>query len=145
MLFQAQSQYFGGGTSVSIEGYSVHYRQLTNYNLTLDFHSFLSDSKVQHASTVYNHMDKLLAKLKTLGALKDHGRVLSMTDGCASQYRSATSLFWMVMNAKKYNVVLDRGICCAGHGKSIVDAINGVDKNTILRHTMRSVLAAEDA
>ena len=49
------------------------------------------------------------------------------------------------MNAKKYNVVLDRGICCAGHGKSIVDAINGVDKNTILRHTMRSVLAAEDA
>ena len=140
-----QSQNFGGSTSVSIEGDSVHYRQLTNYNLTLDFHSFLSDSKVQHASTVYNHMDKLLAKLKTLGALKDHGKVLSMTNGCASQYRSATSLFWMVMNTKKHNVVLDRGICCAGHGKSIVDIINGVDKNTIIGYTMRSVLTAKDA
>ena len=115
------------------------------YDLAMDFHSFLSDSKIQHASTVYNHMDKLLAKLKKLGVLKDGGRVLCMTDGCAAQYRSATSLFWMVMNARKYNIVLDRGICCAGHGKSIVDAINGVDKNTILRYTMRSVLDAENA
>ena len=64
-----------------------------DYDLALDFHSFLSDSKVQHASTVYNHMDKLLAKLKKLGVLNDGGRVLCMTDGCAAQYRSATSLF----------------------------------------------------
>ena len=114
-------------------------------DLALDFLFFLKDSKVQHASTVYNHMDKLLAKLKKLGVLKDGGRILCMTDGCAAQYRSATSLFWMAMNARKYNIVLDRGICCTDHGKSIVDAINGVDKNTILRYTMRSVLAAEDA
>jgi len=93
LLFQVQSQHFGGSTSVSIEGYSVHYRQLMDYDLALDFHSFLSDSKVQHASTVYNHMDKLLAKLKKLGVLKDGGRVLCMTDGCAAQYRSATQAY----------------------------------------------------
>ena len=114
-----QSQHFGGGTSVSIEGYSVHYRRSTVGDLVLDFHSFLSDSKLQHASTVYNHMDKLLAKLKLLGLLKDGGRVLAMTDGCAAQYRSSTRLFWMIMNARKYNVVIDRGICAAGHGNAL--------------------------
>ena len=105
-----QSQHFGGSTSVSIEGYSVHHKPVMDYDLAMDFHSFLSDSKVQHASTVYNHMDKLLAKLKKLGVLKDGGRVLCMTGGCAAQYRSATSLFWMVINARKYNIVLDREV-----------------------------------
>ena len=75
LLFHVQSQNFGGSTSVSIEGYSVHHRQQMDYDLVLDFHSFLSDFKVQHTSTVYNHMDKLLANLKTLDVLKDCGRV----------------------------------------------------------------------
>ena len=69
-----------------------------------------------------------------------------MTDGCASQYRSATSIFWMIMNSKKFGVVIDRGICAAGHGKSIVDRINGVngvDKNTIIRHLVRKVVEYE--
>ena len=37
--------------------------------------------------------------------------------------------------ASKFDIVFDRGVCCVGHGKSIVDAINGTDKNTILRMT----------
>ena len=142
-----QSQHFGGGTTVSIEGYSVHFRLDHNSELLMEFHSFLSDSKVQHSSTVYNHMDKLLALLVDRNILKQHkgGRVLCMTDGCASQYRSATSVFWMIMNSKKYGVAIDRGICAAGHGKSIVDAINGVDKNTILRNLVRKVVEAHDS
>ena len=142
-----QSQHFGGGTTVSIEGYSVHFRLDHNSELLMEFHSFLSDSKVQHSSTVYNHMDKLLALLVDRNILEQHkdGRVLCMTDGCASQYRSATSVFWMIMNSKKFGVVIDRGICAAGHGKSIVDAINGADKNTIIGHLVRQVLEAHEA
>ena len=44
--------------------------------------------------------------------------------------------------ASMFNIVFDRGVCCVGHGKSIVDAINGTDKNTILRMTGRKVKEA---
>ena len=52
----------------------------------------------------------------------------------------------MIMNtSRKYNVVIDRGICAAGLGKSSVDAINGVDKNIISRYLLRSAVEAEGA
>lgn len=41
--------------------------------------------------------------------------------------------------------MIDRGVCTVGHGKSIVDAINGVDKNIILRATVRQIKEAADA
>ena len=48
----------------------------------------------------------------------------------------------MSVIASKFYIVLDRGVCCVGHGKSIVDTINGTDKNTILRMTGRQVKEA---
>ena len=81
-------------TSVSIEGYTVHYKPSVIGDLVLDFHSFLSDGKVQHARTVYSHMKKLIKLLIEQKILsKGSGRILSSTDGCAAQYRSATSLY----------------------------------------------------
>lgn len=47
--------------------------------------------------------------------------------------------------ASKYKIVVDRGICFPGHGKSIVDAINSLDKNAILRLTVRKVGHADKA
>ena len=41
----------------------------------------------------------------------------------------------MSVLASRYNIIFNRGVCCVGHGKSIVDAINGTDKNTILKVT----------
>ena len=38
----------------------------------------------------------------------------------------------MTVLSKKYSIVIDRAVSCAGHGKFIVDAIDGLDKNTIL-------------
>ena len=97
-----QSNHFGNSTSVSIEGYTVHYPSPLGDDLVFDFHSYLSDGKTQHASTVYNHLDKLLAKLQNQGHLKVGGRVLCFTDGCASQYRSATSVYFMAFLSIKY-------------------------------------------
>ena len=48
----------------------------------------------------------------------------------------------MSVLASRYNIIFDRGVCCVGHGKSIVDAINGTDKNTILKVTGRQVKEA---
>ena len=49
------------------------------------------------------------------------------------------------MLATRYNIVIDRGISAPGHGKSIVDALSGLDKNTIVRLTRRQTQGAEDA
>ena len=49
------------------------------------------------------------------------------------------------MLAYKYDIVIDRGVCCVGHGKSLVDAINSFSKNTILRASSRNVKDAADA
>ena len=51
----------------------------------------------------------------------------------------------MSMLAFKYDIVIDRGVFCVGHGKSLVDAINGVSKNAILRAFSRKVKDAADA
>ena len=43
---EIQSSHFGGGVTVSIEGYTVHYPFLGDgESLVFDFHSFLSDDK----------------------------------------------------------------------------------------------------
>ena len=46
--------------------------------------------------------------------------------------------------ASTFNLVVDRGVCCVGHGKSIVDAINGTDNNAILQVTHRQVKHADE-
>ena len=42
-----------------------------------------------------------------------------------------------------WNIVIDRAIGAPGHGKCEVDAINGVDKNTICREAMKTVKGAD--
>ena len=50
----------------------------------------------------------------------------------------------MLCLAHKFDLVFDRGVCCVGHGKSIVDGINGTDKNVILWVTARKVKEADE-
>ena len=58
---EIQSSHFGQGCTVSIEGYTCHYRDPDDGSkLILDVHSYLSDNKTQNAATVQNHMPKLM-------------------------------------------------------------------------------------
>eukprot|EP00957_Ditylum_brightwellii_P137269 10465349-Ditylum_brightwellii.AAC.1 len=50
------------------------------------------------------------------------------TDGCAKQYRCAAAFNLLSMLAMQYNIVIDRAIQAAGHGKDVVDGLNAVDK-----------------
>ena len=90
-------------------------------------------------------MDRLIQCLMKKGILKQGGCLPCVTNDCSKQYQSAASLHFMSHLSIKYNIVVDRAINCAGHGKSIVDAINGINKNTILRLTRRKVSHASDA
>jgi hypothetical protein len=83
--------------------------------------------------------------LQQQGKLAIGGRVLTTTDGCAKQYKCSTSIYFMTLLATKFQIVMDRSICCPGNGKSIIDAVNGVDKNKILRRFMRKVQSPDDA
>jgi len=90
-------------------------------------------------------MDDLIKKLLKKGTLRKFGRVLSTTDGCAAQYKCGTALYFNSLLACKHKIVITRSFSEAGHGKSVVDANNGVDKNTISRYSMRSGQSADDA
>ena len=91
------------------------------------------------------HMEKLMNRLRECGKVKEGSRVLCVTDGCAKQYRSATSLYFLSALSSKLNLIFDRAVCCVGHGKSIVDAINGNYKNVIFKCSQKFVQDAADA
>ena len=94
---ECQSGSFGGNAAskVSIEGYTVAHNKVVVEGYTvenhphydyaiklLDFHSFLSDSRIQEARTVLYHLTDLVQKLRDQGKLKERSRVLCVTDGC---------------------------------------------------------------
>ena len=68
------------------------------------------------------------------------GRLLGSTDGSAKLYKCATAVFLMSMLDHTFGIVVDRALGAPGHDKSEVDAINGVDKNTIQRKSMRKLV-----
>ena len=82
---EAQSNSFAGISSkkVSIEGYTVVSHDSYDYVLKLDFHSFLSDSRIQEARTVLVHLTKLIDSLIEEKKLTKGKRLLCVTDGCA--------------------------------------------------------------
>ena len=43
-----------------------------------------------------------------------------------------------------FNIIIDQGVCMVGHGKSIVDAINCVDKNIIIRAIVQKIKQVAD-
>ena len=51
----------------------------------------------------------------------------------------------MSMLVADFDIVIDRGVYLVGHGKSLVDAINALSKNVILRVSYRRVKEAKDA
>ena len=97
------------------------------------------------ANTVYYNMAYLVRKLMEQGSLQKGGRFLASTDGCAKQYKCCTSLYYMSFIATRFEISMDRSIQDPGHGKSLVDAINGVDKNKIMRRSRRTVSDPVDA
>ena len=129
---EVQSEHHNGVT-ISIEGVAVNYFPVGSDTLMLDFHSFLSDDKTQMANTVMCHMRMLFRKLMDEGILQAGGRVLGITDGCAKQHWSATALCFLTKVAHEFGITIDRAISAAGHGKSSVDALNGVDKGAVIK------------
>ena len=54
-----------------------------------------------------------------------------MCDGCAEQYRCASTLYLMSVMSQCYSIIIDRDISAPRHEKELVDVLNAVDKRYI--------------
>ena len=66
------------------------------------------------------------------------------TATAATATATATAIHLMTVLAAAFDIVVDRALCAPGHRKSEADSINGVDKNTIHRKSMRKIAHAAD-
>ena len=48
------------------------------------------------------------------------------TDGCAEQYRCATTLYLMSVLSQRHPIIFDWGISAPGHGREVVDGLNAI-------------------
>ena len=124
---EIQSDHFGNGRSLSIEGNNLQYID-EDHEEHSEFHSHLSDDSRQDASTTHAHMTSMLNELKKGNKLKPKCTIWESTDGCCKQYRCGASLYFLSVLSSNFNINIDRMIGAPGHGKDIVDAINACDK-----------------
>ena len=124
---EVQSDHFGNGRSLSIEGNNLQYIDEDHVEHS-EFHSHLSDDCRQDASTTHAHMTSMLEELKKGNKLKPKCTIWESTDGCCKQYRCGASLYFLSLLSSNFNINIDRMIGAPGHGKDIVDAINACDK-----------------
>ena len=84
---QSQHEYFGGGSTISIEGVAVQMVTDSESNSrSTSFHTYFSEGKQQDSSVVFNHMQKLIKFLKKEGVLKTGSTILCNTDGCSGKF-----------------------------------------------------------
>jgi hypothetical protein len=82
---EIQSEHFGAGRDLSIEGNVIIFFPVGAAQTTTHFYSFLKDSKIQNEATTDKNMDRLIKILKKKKVLKD--RLYETTDGCGAQYQ----------------------------------------------------------
>lgn len=134
---QIQSEYYGQDVSVSIEGAIAKFIPLADNPEGLDsekvrceFFSSISDDKRQDGNTVYENIKATIRQLckRGLVARKTVKVIMDIVDGCAAQYRSGTVLYFLSKLAFELGVIYDRAVQAPGHGKCLIDALNGIDK-----------------
>ena len=136
---EIQSEHFGNGRSLSMEGSSVEFHianllqeyKAGNINVEeleqeFEFISHFSDVSRQDSTTTNAHMDVLIRNLKAKGRL--WRMIFEETDGCCKQYRCGTALWLLSMLSSKFDITIDRAIGAPGHGKDVVDWLNATDK-----------------
>ena len=135
---EIQSDHFGDNATLSIEGCILQYHvkhDCTEHvneekNIRMDFHSHFADFSKQDAATTFEHMcDMFERHIHLQGPFSKDCVFLDHTDGCAKQYRSGNALYLLNVLCLKYNIIIDRAVCAPGHGKSIIDGMNAVDKH----------------
>ena len=76
--------------------------------------------------------------------MKPGDLLLTNSDGCAAQYRCSTAFFFLSSLAITHQIAIDRAISCPGHGKDIVDGLNGNTKTELSRASANQLKTAAE-
>ena len=135
---EIQSDHFGDNATLSIEGCTLQYHKPISPDdgeekdsiIAFDFHSHFADFSKQDAATTFEHMCSMFSTHESVnGKIAKNTVLLDHTDGCAKQYRSGNAFYLLNIMSLKYDIVIDRCVGAPGHGKSIIDGLNAVDKH----------------
>ena len=95
---------------------------------------FLLDDRRQDTAITTAHSKCLIEILKEQKLLMSTlSKIWENNDGCAEQYRCASSLYLMLVYPQCYSIILDRDISAPGHGKDVVGVLNATDKRYIYK------------
>ena len=111
----------------------------------MEFHTYLSDGKQQDSAVVDDHMERLIVFLMKEHIQKKDGVIMCTSDGAPSQYSCATAYYFLSALAYKYKNSIDRFISGPGHGRGIIDGINGVTKRKLTIESGRELMSAAEA
>ena len=95
----------------------------------------MSDERQQDARTSFVNQANLIDRMRNLNCLQaDQDHVLYVvSDGCAKQYKCANTLQTYMYLADRYQICINVMIMAPYHGKSLVDALAGLDKTVLKR------------
>jgi hypothetical protein len=129
MFNEVQGDHFGKIRKMILEGSCIEFFSVVLGKFTKEFHAHLSDDAEQSAATSYENMYTVLDGLKKKGLLHEYSSVIyDHTDGCTSQYRCATAIYFLTMLSFMFKVTIDRMVHPPGHGKDEVDGLNPTTK-----------------
>ena len=110
---EIQSDHFGNGRSLSIEGCSVEV-SMNNSVSRLRFRSHFSDDSRQDVSTTNAHMMKMMDKLKLNNQEISRCTVRESTDEYSKQYCCGSALYFLSYISFKYKIIINRMIDTPG-------------------------------
>jgi hypothetical protein len=123
----------GGTPTVGMEGMVVKFKD--NGSSRLHWVGFVSDEKQQDARTSFRNTNRIILRMDKLddGYLQpDMDQVLHIvSDGCTAQYKCANTLQTYIWLSHWFEIAIDVMVTAPYHGKSLVDALAGVDKSLL--------------
>ena len=147
---EIQTEHFVEDQALGIEGIylelHVDVGEPGKKELRSMFYSVISDEKAQVAATVHENLRMMIDDLieRKLIQRKQLKKIFDISDVCGAQYRSGSVLYLLSLLCVEFQIVYDRAIQAPGHGKGIVDALNGSLKRFLNNKFLTEIRNPED-
>ena len=105
-----------------------------NRHVIKEYHFYISDDRMHDTHYVQHCFDIIYDSLKTRGILINEHWIWS--DGCAGQFKSSRSFFWLCRLQRKTNIKHHWNFFETGHGKGEHDGAGACVKRALRRHQM---------
>ena len=129
---EIQNDHFGWVPKIYLESSTAKFHNKESDATEQNYLAHFSDDTKQHASTSRQNMKEEFLTMKDNNLLQPGAIIYDHSDGCCSQYRSATAIEFMTILCCLFGVTIDRMIHAPSHGKGTVDRSAAVIKRFLL-------------